>query len=593
MEHSNSMDPDALRPHQIQALRKMSNGKILWGGVGSGKSHVAATYYKEQEAPRDVYVITTAKKRDSFDWQELFYRLGVGPRSGPSGPAGVLLKSDRRGAISGSDDSGRRDTSLDGTTGDSREFAAADPEDVRLGVSSRTRLPDGGELGAGRGSAGGREDVVGSLESVHAVAGEGLHEQPSGRIRGHVESAPEGGHYPYVLTVDSWNNIAKYADVAGAFFIFDEQRLVGSGDWTRKFLRIAKHNRWILLSGTPGDTWMDYVPVFVANNFYKNRTDFKRKHVVYNTFTKFPKVDRYIDVGRLARLRAELLVEMPYVRHTRRRHVQVPLHYDKDALELVLKKRWHVYEDRPLRDVAEMFSVGRKVVNSDPSRLEMVKELWQNHPKLIVFYNFNYELEALRSLRGDNGLTSMTSSDSSSPISQKLSSSKTEPSTSLWKPASTTTSSPGSPTISISNTAPGKTTSGSTSSVSTTGRGSPLASGTVTTSTKSSSTSIAEWNGHKHEPVPTSNTWLYLVQYIAGAEAWECTETDAMIFYSRNYSWKIWEQAQGRIDRLNTLFSELWYYNFTSDSWVDRAIERSLAAKETFNEAKFVRMFKG
>lgn len=470
-----------LFPHQKAALRKLSNGKILWGGVGSGKTRVAAEYYKLREAPRDVYVITTAKKRDDFDWQKQFYELGVGPRTGPTGISMVLRKSDR-------------------------------PVDLDRGDRSGPPV----QLG-------------------------------------------EAGRYPYVLTVDSWNNIAKYADVSGAFFIFDEQRLVGSGDWTRKFLRIAKHNHWILLSATPGDTWMDYVPVFVANNFYKNRTEFKREHVVYNTFTKFPKVDRYINVGRLARQRHQLLVEMPYVRHTRRRHVEVPLPYDRGLLELVLKKRWHVYEDRPLRDVAEMFLVGRKVVNSDPSRLEMVKELWNQHPRLIIFYNFNYELEALRTL-ADFPTNAFVKSSTAGP---KLG---TEPLSPVSGASYTNSDSIGRSTES-----------------------------SVRSSTRSSIPfcGMAEWNGHKHQPIPTTDHWLYLVQYTAGAEGWNCITTDAMIKYSRNYSWKITEQAEGRIDRLNTPFEDLWYYDFMSDSFIDKAIGRALKAKKTFNESKFKGLFEG
>lgn len=461
------MDP-YLKPHQLEALSKLSNGKILWGGVGTGKSCVAAAYYMDRERPRDVYVITTAKKRDSFDWQEEFYRVGVGPRTGP------------------------------------------DPLHRDLAPAQR------------------EEDLHGGSQEISGLG--------------------RAGVYPYVLTVDSWNNIAKYADVAGAFFIFDEQRLVGSGDWTRKFLRIAKHNRWILLSGTPGDTWMDYIPVFVANNFYKNRTAFKREHVVYNTFTKFPKVDRYINVGRLVRHRSQLLVEMPYVRHTRRRHVEVPLRYDKEALETVLKKRWHVYEERPLRDVGEMCAVSRKVVNSDPSRLEMVCELWKNHPKLIIFYNFNYELESLRSLREYYNIGTNNSLEL--------------------------------PTSKASTTTVPKQRSGSKN-------------GTLLSTSSTPSLGMSEWNGHKHQPIPTTDRWLYLVQYTAGAEGWNCIETNATIFYSRNYSYKIWEQAQGRTDRLNTPFDELWYYDFMTDSWIDKAIGRSLKAKESFNEAKYSGLFKG
>lgn len=534
-----------LYEHQELALRKLSNGKILWGGVGTGKSRVAATYYMRNEAPKDVYVITTARKRDSFDWQEEFYRLGIGPRSGPSGPGRVLPKSHQSNGSSGTDALG-----TETSHGDAESFIGgvraereagpvqADGSELAEGIQDRTR----GELdtpGSRRASFNlddvrERGDQQAGSDATHGLDGSHPQLQQDGK---------QAGPFPWVLTVDSWNNIAKYADVAGAFFIFDEQRLVGSGDWTRKFLRIAKHNRWILLSGTPGDTWMDYVPVFVANNFYKNRTEFKREHVVYNTFTKFPKVDRYINVGRLVRQRAQLLVEMPYVRHTRRRHVEVPLHYEKETLDLVLKKRWHVYEDRPLRDIAEMCSVSRRVVNSDPSRLEMVKQLWQNHPKLIVFYNFNYELESLRTLAESFEIQKSQNQESRSVIGQSKSSLSHQ--------------------IGMKNDLKGGLSS-----------------------------LIAEWNGHKHQEIPKTDRWVYLVQYAAGAEAWNCTETDAMILHSKNYSWKITEQAYGRIDRLDTPFKDLWYYRFTSDSWIDRAIERALKAKQTFNESRYKGLFK-
>lgn len=386
-----------LYPHQEEALKKLGNGKILWGGVGTGKSLVAAAYYMRVEADADVYVITTAKKRDSLDWESEFVKFGVGK-------------------------------TLDAT----------------------------------RGGA---------------------------------------------LTVDSWNNIGKYADVQGAFFIFDEQRLVGSGQWSHVFIQLAKRNRWILLSATPGDNWLDYIPVFIANGFYKNRTEFKRRHVVYSTYTKFPKVERYVEVGHLVRLRNQLLVEMPYLRSTTRHESRVLVEHDEQLLERVLKKRWNVYEERPLRDVAELFGVMRKVVNSDTSRLSTVKALLSRHTKLIVFYNFNYELELLRQL---------------SPNVQ-----------------------------------------------------------------------IAEWNGSKHQDIPTTNSWVYLVQYTAGAEGWNCTATDAMVFFSLNYSWKISEQARGRIDRLNTPFKDLYYYSLVSNSVIDRSILKALLQKKTFNEKRFVKALVG
>lgn len=401
-----------LYDHQETALKKLSNGKILWGGVGTGKSLTAAVYYLRSEAPKNVYVITTARKRDSFDWEKEFARVGVG-----------------------------------------------------------------------------KDDT--------------LH-----------------GH----LTVDSWNNIGRYREVEGAFFIFDEQRLVGSGEWSKGFLTIAKRNHWILLSATPGDTWLDYIPIFVANGFYKNRTQFKREHVVYNTFARFPKVDRYVGVGRLVRLRDELLVEMPYVRQTTRHPIDIYVDHDEKLFERVLKDRWHVYENRPLRDAAELFLVMRKVVNSDSSRIAAVRTLTETHGRLIVFYNFDYELESLRNL-----------------IQQSTSETKTS---SL-------------PTEDTSSTSP--------------------------------TIHLAEWNGHKHQPVPTSERWVYLVQYVAGAEAWNCVTTNAICFYSLPYSYKIWEQAHGRIDRLNTIFRDLFYYRLLSNSVIDKIIVRSLDQKKSFNEGRYAK----
>lgn len=382
-----------LHPHQQDAVDKLTNGKILWGGVGTGKSITAVAYYMKNEAPKDVYVITTAKKRDSLDWDKEFSKFGVG------------------------------------------------------------RLRDG------------------------TVAG--------------------------TLTVDSWNNIGKYQDVSGAFFIFDEQRLVGSGEWATKFLAIARRNRWILLSATPGDTWMDYVPVFIANGFYRNRTEFKREHVVYNSYAKFPKIDKYVQVGRLIRNRNSLLVEMPYERHTVRNCQDVVVEYDKKMMDRVIKDRWHVFESRPLRDVAELFMVMRKVVNSSPSRLQAVSDLLTaKHPRLIVFYNFDYELESLRSL--------------------------------------------------------------------------------------ASITTVHEWNGHKHQELPTGDSWVYLVQYTAGSEGWNCITTDAMVFYSLTYSYKHWHQAHGRTDRLNTLYETLFYYTLMSKSMIDNAIRKSLDSKRSFNERTYL-----
>ena len=382
-----------LYPHQQEAVDKLSNGKILSGGVGSGKSLTAVAYYMKCEAPKDVYVITTAKKRDALDWEREFVKYGV-------------YKS------------------KDATT-----------------------------------------------------AG--------------------------VLRVDSWNNIAKYKSIRNAFFIFDEQRIVGSGEWSKAFIFISRHNNWILLSATPGDTWMDYVPVFIANGFYHNRTEFKREHVVYNSYAKFPKIDRYINTAKLYRYRRELLVHMPYRSHTVRLSQNVHVSHDAQLYNRVVKDRWHVYEDRPVQSVAELFYTMRKVVNSDPSRIEEIQKLTRKHPRLIVFYNFDYELKLLRTL--------------------------------------------------------------------------------------SEEITVAEWNGHKHEEIPNAERWLYLVQYVAGAEGWNCTTTDAMVFYSLTYSYKNWHQAHGRTDRLNTPFKELHYYVLLSDSTIDKVVKLSLDGKKSFNEKDFIR----
>jgi hypothetical protein len=380
-----------LKPHQKLALTQLDNGKILWGGVGTGKSRVAVAYYLKTCPHLDIYVITTAKKRDSLDWD--------------------------------------------------REFA-----DIVIG-----KEPD----------------------------------------------ATFGG----VLTVDSWQGLDKYKDIEHAFFIFDEQRLVGNGAWVKAFLKIARNNHWIMLSATPGDTWLDYIPVFIANGFYKNRTAFKREHVVYAPFTKFPKVDHYINEGRLLKLRAQLLVHMPYPKLTVRHDKTVFVSHNVDLLKHVLKNRWHIFADRPIRDIAELFLVMRRIVNSDPSRVQAIRKLLETHPKMIVFYNFDYELDALRAL-------------------ERI-------------------------------------------------------------------TTIAELNGHKHEEIPETDSWVYLVQYVAGSEAWNCIETDTIIFYSLTYSYKHWEQGHGRIDRMNTPFIDLFYYIFRSRSFIDSAIWDSLKRKENFNANKF------
>lgn len=320
----------------------------------------------------------------------------------------------------------------------------------------------------------------------------------------------EQEYIPFLLdkenvVVDSWNNIKKYKDVENAFFIFDEQRLVGYGAWVKSFLKIVKSNRWILLTATPGDTWSDYIPVFIANGFYKNKTDFTRQHVVYSRFSKYPKIDRYIGTKQLERQRQQIIVNMEFTKPTIQIHRDIIVPYEKLKEKEILKRRWNIFEDRPIRDSAEVCYLLRRVVNSDPRRVQEVKEILKHHDRIIVFYNFNYELELLRELGKDYGINTK------------------------------------------------------------------------------------EWNGHKHEPLPKTKKWIYLVQYTAGAEGWNCTDTNVIVFYSQNYSYKIMIQAAGRIDRLNTPFVDLYYYHLKSKSQIDLAINRALKNKKNFNERLFMR----
>lgn len=399
----------SLYDYQIDAIRKMKNGCILCGGVGSGKSRTSLAYYYLMQGgklpgpdsyipmqnPKDLYIITTARKRDTFEWEQ-----------------------------------------------EMSPFLMSTHDDVN--------------------------------------------------------------HYDNKIVVDSWNNIKKYAEVKNAFFIFDEQRVVGSGAWVKAFLKICKANDWILLSATPGDTWSDYIPVFIANGFYKNRTEFTREHIVYKRFSKFPQVDRYINTGRLIRLRNSILVDMDFKRETISHHEDVVVSYDVKTYKEVGKTRWDIFKDEPIENAGVLCYVWRKIVNSDQSRAQTVLDIFEKHPRVIIFYNFDYELDILKSL--DYG----------------------------------------------------------------------------------KDVNVAEWNGHAHQPIPESKKWVYLVQYTAGCEGWNCIKTDTIIFYSQNYSYKVMQQASGRIDRLNTPFRDLYYYHLKSKAAIDIAISRALKEKKNFNETRFV-----
>ena len=397
-----------LYDYQLKAIEQMRNGCILCGGVGSGKSRTALGYYFKENGgglgkkyipmkkPQDLYIITTARKRDTFEWE------------GDMSP--FLLSSD-----------------------------------------------------------------------------------------------PKVNTYSNKVVVDSWNNIGKYKGVRGAFFIFDEQRLVGNGTWVKSFLTISKFNKWILLSATPGDSWSDYIPVFIANGFYKNRTEFTREHIVYSRFTKYPKVDRYINTGRLIRLRNRILVDMDFERKTISHHEDVNCEYDIYAYKSMIKNRWNPWTNAPIANAAELCYSLRKIVNSDDSRQASLLELLEKHPRAIIFYNFDYELEILKDIYYGEDVC------------------------------------------------------------------------------------IAEWNGHKHQEIPRGDRWVYLVQYTSGCEGWNCITTDTIIFYSQNYSYKVLKQAEGRIDRLNSPYRDLYYYHLKSKSGIDLAISKSLKQKKKFNEGKFIK----
>jgi hypothetical protein len=380
-----------LYPHQEDAVKELSNGKVLWGGVGSGKSRTALAYYMRKEAPRNLYIITTAKKRDSLDWEGEAAAFGIGKK----------------------------------------------------------------------------KDAT--------VAG--------------------------ILKVDSWNNIGKYVDVENAWFVFDEQRLVGSGAWVKSFLKIVKNNRWVLLSATPGDTWLDYIPVFLANGFYKNRTEFLREHVVYSSWSKYPKVERYLGEAKLRRLRNQVLVHMPYKSHMDFVEELVTVPHDEDLYRKVLRHRWNPFKEEPIKNVSDLFYNLRKVLNSDPSRLSETKKLLETHDRIIIFYNFDYELDILRELQKE--------------------------------------------------------------------------------------VAVGEWNGHKHEPIPDTDRWVYLVQYASGSESWNCVETNVILFYSLTYSYKMFKQAKGRIDRLNSPFETGFFYVFFSKGGLDLAIWKALRTKRDFNVSLF------
>lgn len=395
---------------QFEAVGKLHTGAILNGGTGSGKSRTALGYYfrlnggdlrrrdsKMRKNPMDLYIITTAAKRDRQEW------LG---------------------------------------------------------------------------------DMAPYL----------------------ITTNPNISIYSHMVKIDSWNNISKYVDISGAFFIFDEDRVTGYGAWVKSFLKITRRNQWIILSATPGDTWMDYMPVFIANGFYKNKTDFCNQHVIWSRFAKFPKIDKYMNTRRLERLRDSILIDMDFNRNTVQHHESVYCDYNHLEYKTYIKERFNIWTNEPVKNAAELCYGMRRIVNEDTDRQVKLMEIFEDHPKLIIFYNYDYEREILLNLfENVDGCE------------------------------------------------------------------------------------IGEWNGHAHTEVPDGPEWVYLVQYNAGAEGWNCITTDTIVFFSQTYSYKQLQQACGRIDRLNTRFVDLYYFHLKSRSGIDAAISRALSDKKKFNEGAYMR----
>lgn len=404
-----------LDEQQLEAIEKLKNGSLLVGDPGCGKSRTAIAYYylkacggglkingsgrySKMKNPKDLYIITTAKKRDDKDWEEELTWFG-------------LLKGENK----------------------------------------------------------------------------------------------ESGVNVYI---DSWNNITKYRKVYDSFFIFDEQRVVGSGVWVKSFLDISRKNSWILLSATPGDTWKDYIPVFVANGFYRNKTHFNYEHVIFSRIAKFPQIVGYHNEKLLNQHKEDISVYLDVERNTIRHKKDIWCNYDKRLYRTVWKDRYDPYDNEFIEETGKLFYLLRKVVNDDDDRIRNLFDIFRVHPKLIIFYNHTYELDKLRRFA----------------LSQAC--------------------------------------------------------------------DIGEWNGEVHSNLPVSEKWVYLVQYSAGCEGWNCVTTDTIVFYSQSYSYKQTTQAEGRIDRRNTPYKDLYYYYFKSKSPIDIAISRALEQKKEFNERKFLGRYK-
>lgn len=399
-----------LRDYQMDAVNELRNGCVLCGSVGSGKSRTGLFWYfkenggwideygyKPMQKPKDLYIITTAKKRDSLEW---------------SGELANYLMN-------------------------------LDPEKMEL--------------------------------------------------------------YNHKIVVDSWNNLPKYKDVTDAYFILDEQRLVSYGSWTKNFLKIAKSNKWILLTATPGDSYVEYLPLFLANGFFRTKTEFNNEHVLFSRFTKYPKIDGYRNTTRLDRLRDRILVNMNYNHEINTHHETLYCDYEFRLYKDTIRNRWNYYKNEPIVDASGLCYLLRRIVNTDESRQIKLLEILEDYPRAIIFYNFDYERDILLNLAYDEG------------------------------------------------------------------------------------TEVAEWNGHKHQPIPEGDKWVYICQYTSASEGWNCIRTNCVIFFSQNYSYKITTQAAGRIDRMNTPYTDLYYYHLKSRSGIDLAIGKALSQKKKFNERRWTK----
>lgn len=377
---------------QTQAIQDLRSGFILRGGVGSGKSRTSLAYILTSEYNgRDIYIITTAKKRDTHEW-------------------------DQEAAILG--------WQVDGPCWDNM-----------------------------------------------------------------------------TLTIDSWNNTKKYKDVKNAFFIFDEQKTSGGGAWAKTFLKIAKSNGWLLLSATPGDRWMDFWPIFVANGFYKNKTEFLDQHVMFRPFTTFPQISGYKHVKKLEFLLRSISVGIDVEKHVTWHEEDVYCDYNRALYQQIVKTRCDPKTLEPYDSMTGMVWGLRRLVNGSQGRLEALERVCRDHERVIVFYTTNFELEMLGHWLNKNDI--------------------------LWH----------------------------------------------------------QYNGQVHEPIPnTRRRWVYLVNYMSGAEGWECASADTVVLFSTNYSWRTLEQCKGRIDRRNTPWDILYAYHFVSIAPIDKAIRTANHNKEMFNE---------